>query len=143
MNIRNLVVLVCCVAALAVAPAVAEEAVPQHDAGEYMVTIYHVAPGQHLAFLEWQAKNEAVAKEAGVMPSMWFAHMDGDSWDYITIGPVQTPEQDAKVEELRKKKGMKTGFANGLVLRSFVVSHTDTTAWGPTSAAALVEAAGK
>ena len=107
-----------------------------------IVSIYHVAPGKQLEFLKWIAARDAVAKEAGLPPSRWYAHMDGDSWDYIGISPATTDEQDAKVDALSKAKGLTTGFKSSLEFRSLVASHTDTYA-AETSAAALVEAATK
>jgi hypothetical protein len=47
-----------------------------------------VAPGKHLDFLKWLAETEAIAKEAGVPASQLYAHTDGDSWDYLNVGPA-------------------------------------------------------
>src|SRR5438093_5959522 len=90
------------------------------ELGHVMVTIYRVATGKHLDFLRWQATREAVDKEAGLPATQWYAHTDGDSWDYVSIGPDTTKEQDAKVQDLLKKKGYKSGFAGGLEFRQFV-----------------------
>ena len=111
------------------------------EPGEVLISIHNVAPGKHLDFLKWQAKNEAINKEAGAPPTQWYVHQDGASWDYIAINPVLTPEQDKKVEELQKQKGMPTGFKAGLHFRTFVTSHTDTFARGPVSASELVKMA--
>jgi hypothetical protein len=103
-----------------------------------LVTIYRIAPGKQLDFLKWLAETQAIAKEAGVPASQIYAHTDGDSWDYLNVGPDLTKEQQAKVDEVTKKHGRKTGFAASLDFRTFVASHTDTFAIGPVSAADLV-----
>src|SRR5262245_29537548 len=55
------------------------------DANRVVVAIYHVAPGKHLEFLRWQAARDAAATEAGIAATQWYAHLDGDSWDYVSI----------------------------------------------------------
>jgi len=107
------------------------------------VTIYHVAPGKHLDFLQWMAAQDVVAKEAGIDTVKLYAHLDGDSWDYVGIAPVTTPEQDKKMDEIAAGKGLKTGFPALLDFRQLLASHTDTYALGPTTAAELVAQAGK
>ncbi len=112
---------------------------------QYLIGIYHVAPGQHLEFLKWQAEREAVASEAGAAPTQWYRHTDGDSWDYISIGevpdPAQRAAQDEKIDQMSKQKGLTTGFAASLEFRRFIASHTDTYALGPYTAAQLVQEA--
>jgi hypothetical protein len=105
-----------------------------------LVAMYQVAPGKHLEFLKWQAANDAINKEAGLPATQWYAHTDGASWDYLSIGPVLTDEQQNKVDEISKKKGVLTGFKASLKFREFVSNHTDTFVVGPVSAADLVEA---
>jgi hypothetical protein len=63
-----------------------------------LVSIYRIAPGKHLDFLKWLAETEAIAKEAGVPASQLYAHTDGDSWDYLNVGPDLSKEQQAKVD---------------------------------------------
>ena len=105
-----------------------------------LVGMYQIAPGKHLEFLKWQAANDAINKEAGLPATQWYAHTDGASWDYLSIAPVLTDEQQAKVDEISKKKGVQTGFKASLKFREFVNNHTDTFVVGPVSAADLVEA---
>jgi hypothetical protein len=111
------------------------EAKPQ---GRARVCLYHVAPGRHLDFLKWQAAQDEVAKEAGVPVPQVYAHMDGDSWDYLLLSPVTTPEQDKKLDEIAKGKGLKVGMSASLEFRALVASHTDTLAAGPLTAKELV-----
>ena len=108
-----------------------------------VVSLYRIAPGKHLDFLKWMAEAAAFDKEAGVPADQWYAHTNGDSWDYLHIAPDLSNEQQAKVDEVAKKHGRKTGFAASLEFRTFVASHTDTFVIGPVSAADLVSAAGK
>ena len=109
--------------------------------GTVVISIYHVAPGKHLDFLRFVAQGDAISKEAGIGATQWYAHMDGDSWDYIAIAPATTPEQDARVDALSRQRGLPTGFAGGIQFRQFINSHTDTFARGPTTSADLVAAA--
>ena len=110
---------------------------------EVLIGIYNIAPGKHLDFLKWMAANEQVAVEAGAGPTQWYAHREGASWDYISIGPVLSDEMQKKVDELTTKKKLSTGFKASLEFRQFVASHTDTYAVGPMSASDLVKAAEK
>jgi hypothetical protein len=105
------------------------------------VSIYRVAPGKHLEFLRWQAARDAAGAEAGVPATQWYVHVDGDSWDYVGIAPTTTKEQDEKIEAVLKGRNLTTGFKAGLEFRTLIASHTDTLTRGPTTAAALVEAA--
>jgi hypothetical protein len=113
------------------------------EAGRARISIYRIAPGKHLDFLKWMAVQDDVAKEAGIPIIQLYAHLDGDSWDYVGIGPVTTPEQDKKTDEIAARKGFKTGFPAALEFRQYIAWHTDTFAVGPTSAAELVAQAAK
>jgi hypothetical protein len=121
----------------------AQMAADSKEPGKVVISIYHVAPGKHLDFLKWMADRDAVSKEAGVGETQWYAHVDGDSWDYIGISPATTDAQDEKVDQIAKSKGLTTGFKSGLEFRTMINSHTDTYARGPTTAAALVDMASK
>jgi hypothetical protein len=114
--------------------------VAAQEPGKVLVAIYRVAPGKHLDFLRWQAARDAAATEAGIAAAQWYAHTDGDSWDYVSISPATTEAQDDKLDAVLKGKKMTTGFKASLEFRSMIASHTDTYARGPTTAAALVEA---
>jgi hypothetical protein len=112
-------------------------------AGRARITIYHILPGKHLDFLKWMAAQDEVAREAGIPAVQLYAHIDGDSWDYVGLAPVTTPEQDKKLDDIAAKKGLKTGVPASLEFRQLVASHTDTFAAGPTSASELVAQATK
>jgi hypothetical protein len=103
-----------------------------------IVSLYHVAPGKHLDFLKWMAAREAVAKNLGLPATQVYAHTDGDSWDYMAVSPMTTPDQDMKMDEASKKAGLTTGYKAALELRQYMASHTDTYTVGPVSAADLV-----
>ncbi|MFA5941468.1 MAG: hypothetical protein WC809_19135 [Sinimarinibacterium sp.] len=119
----------------------AQPADPAAEPGKVVITIIHAAPGKQLDLLKWLAAREEVDKEAGVPATQLYAHMDGDSWDYLTIAPQLSEADSNKVDELTKKKGMKIGFPAGLEYRQFVTTHTDTFARGPMTAADLVKMA--
>lgn len=108
-----------------------------------IVSLYRIAPGKHLDFLKWLAEQDAIGKEAGVPATQIYSHTDGDSWDYLGIAPELSKDQQAKVDEVAKKHGRKTGFAASLEFRTFAAWHTDTFTIGPTTAADLVAAASK
>ncbi len=129
--------------ALAAPAAYAQTAKAEKDPPTARVALYRIAPGKQLDFLKWMAETEAIDKEAGVPAAQVYAHTNGDSWDYMQIAPDLTKEQQAKVDEVSKKHGRKTGFAGGLVFRTFVAWHTDTMTIGPMTAADLIAAASK
>jgi hypothetical protein len=126
---------------LGAALAIAQTAPKMAEPGKVIVSLYRVAPGKHLDFLKWMATREAISKEAGVGAVQWYTHTNGDSWDFVAIAPEPTKEQDAKVDELTKQKGLKIEFAAALEFRQFIAYHTDTFARGPLSAADLVRMA--
>ncbi|KQY52085.1 hypothetical protein ASD14_05365 [Lysobacter sp. Root494] len=111
------------------------------EAPHGMVSIYHVAPGKHLEFLRWNAARDAASVEAGIGPTQWYAHLDGDSWDYVGISPATTEAQDNQVDAILKRNRLTTGFKASLEFRTMITSHTDTYAIGPTTAAALIDSA--
>lgn len=108
-----------------------------------LVSIYQIAPGKHLEFLKWLAARDEASVAAGLPAGQLYAHQDGASWDYLVISPVTTPEQDKKVDEISRKRGLKTGVALSLEVRQFFANHSDTFAVGPTTAADVVARATK
>ena len=117
-------------------------AAAEPEPGHAVVSLYRVAPGKHLELLKWFAAREALEKEVGVKPTQWYMHVDGDSWDFIAIGPELTDEQDARIDELARKKGLKVGLKGALEFRQYIASHTDTSVRGPMTATEIVQAAG-
>lgn len=103
-----------------------------------IVSIYRIAPGQHLAFLQFMADGEAAAQDAGVPAPQWYVHHNGDSWDYLSIGPELTDEQNEALDTASRARGLKTGGQGAIEFRSFVAWHTDTFVGGPMTAAELL-----
>jgi hypothetical protein len=108
-----------------------------------IVSLYRVAPGQHLAFLKWMAAREAADRDAGVPATQWYAHLDGDSWDYVAIAPDLDQASQDKTDAAEAKHGLSTGMRASLEFRQMIAVHTDTFAAGPFSAQQMVDAAGK
>jgi hypothetical protein len=107
------------------------------EPGKLLVGIYHVAPGKHIEFLKWQAARDAIDKAAGVPQAQWYAHTDGDSWDYLAIAPVLSDEQQKKVDDASRAKGLAVGAKASIEFRQFIASHTDTYVVGPMTATEL------
>ena len=129
--------------ALAAPAAYAQTAKAEKDPPTARIALYRVAPGKQLDFLKWMAENDAIDKEAGVPVAQVYAHTNGDSWDYMQIVPDLTKEQQAKVDEVSKKRGRKLGMQASLEFRTFIAWHTDTMTVGPMTAAAMVAEASK
>jgi len=107
-----------------------------------IVSIYHVAPGHHVAFLKWMDQQDRISAAAGVPRGQLYVHRDGDSWDYVVVSPETTEAQDAAVEAAGKKMGVNTA-KGGIEMRQHITSHTDTYTYGPTSAAAYLASIGE
>ena len=54
-----------------------------------LVEIYHIAPGQHTAFLVAIAKYDEANRIAGLPPRQLYVHSDGASWDFLFIQPAR------------------------------------------------------
>jgi len=121
--------------------AMTTEARAQADRPSVTIGIHRIAPGQHLPFLEWMAAQEAAATEAGAPASQWYVHQDGDAWDYLVIAPEISDEMQDRIDEIAEQRGLKTGFQGGLEFRRYIAHHTDTQAWGPTTAQEVLAAA--
>jgi len=101
-----------------------------------LVEIYHVAPGQHTAFLEAIAKYDEANRIAGLPPRQLYVHDDGASWDFMLIQPAETPaDKAAALKAAWEKLGLPTGADFFLSFRQFIASHEDTFVSGPTTAA--------
>jgi hypothetical protein len=126
--------LVLCLVFLAVGSARASA----QDETESVISIYRVAPGQHMAFLEFMADGEAAAQDAGVPAPQWYVHHNGDSWDFLSIAPDLTDEQADAVDAASRARGLRTGGQGAIEFRTYVAWHTDTYAGGPMTAAELL-----
>lgn len=113
------------------------------DPPKARVALYRAAPGQQAALLKYLAAGDKVSQSVGIAPSKLYAHTDGDSWDYLVIDPVNTPAQDAAYDAAAKKAGVPIGPANGLEIRKYLSSHTDTFVIGPVTAAQYLALAGQ
>ncbi len=112
----------------------------QDDMEPVTISIYHVAPGQHMAFLSWMAEREEIGAEIGAPATQWYMHMDGASWDFVGISPATTDAQDEAIEEMAGARGLTVGPAAAIELRTMIASHTDTEAAGPMTAPEIVTA---
>jgi hypothetical protein len=101
-----------------------------------LVEIYHIAPGQHTAFLEAIAKYDEANKMAGLPPRQLYVHSDGASWDFMLMQPAETPpDKSAALKAAWEKLGLPTGADFFLSFRQYIASHEDTFVTGPTTAA--------
>ena len=107
-----------------------------------IVALYHAAPGQQEALLHWLADQDRIAAAAGLPAGQLYVHTDGDSWDYMGIGPVTTPAQDAALAAAARKMGMAGGAKRAIEFRKLIASHTDTYTIGPVTAAQVITAIG-
>jgi len=106
------------------------------DVPRLLVEIYHIAPGQHTAFLEAIAKYDEANRIAGLPPRQLYVHEDGASWDFMFLQPAETPpEKAAALKAAWEKLGLPTGADFFLSFRQFLASHEDTFVNGPTTAA--------
>lgn len=119
--------------------ALAQTAAPAKEPPHSLISIYRIATGKQPEFLKWMAARDVIDKEAGMAQAQWYAHLEGDSWDYLAVGPVSTPEQDKKVEAAMKKHGLNTGFKASLEVRQFFASHTDTVTVGPVTVSEMAD----
>ena|SRR5438094_5265793 len=101
-----------------------------------LVEIYHIAPGQHTAFLEAIAKYDEANRIAGLPPRQLYVHSDGASWDFLFIQPAETPpDKTAALNAAWEKLGLPSGADFFLSFRQYIASHEDTFVLGPTTAA--------
>ena len=101
-----------------------------------LVEIYHIAPGQHTAFLEAIARYDEANRMAELPPRQLYVHSDGASWDFMLMQPAETPpEKGAALKAAWEKLGLPTGADFFLSVRQYIASHEDTFVSGPTTAA--------
>ena len=131
-GVRNGIVLLA-VAACLVPLLVAQEEAPAP--GQVIVSLYHIAPGQHREFIQWMGRLDMMSQEVGIPATQVYVHAEGDSWDYLLIHAVPTPEQEEKLETLAKERGLHSGVEQHFQVRKYILSHTDTYVYGPMSLA--------
>jgi hypothetical protein len=122
----------------AAAPALAQTAAPAapQPVQRQLVEIYRIAPGKHVAFLEFIAKADEANRIAGLPPRQLYVHSDGAEWDFMLIQPASTPpEKSAALDAAWDKLQLPSGADFFLEFRENIASHSDTFVRGPTSAA--------
>jgi len=113
------------------------------DPPKARIALYRAAPGQQVALLHWLAQQDKISQSVGLPASKFYAHTDGDSWDYLSIDPVTTPAQDAAVDAAAKKAGLAAGPAASIEFRKYISVHTDTFAIGPVTPAQYLAMVGQ
>jgi hypothetical protein len=96
-----------------------------------IVSLYHIAPGQHREFVQWMGRLDMMNQEVGIPATQVYVHDEGDSWDYLLIRAVPTPEQEEKLEALAKQRGLHSAVEQHFQVRKYILSHTDTYVYGP------------
>lgn len=113
-----------------------EEKAPQ----KVLIEIYRIAPGKHEAFLRDIAAFDKANELAGLPPRQLYVHSDGAGWDFLLIQPAKTPA--GKSEALGnawKELDLPSGIRFFLEFRENILEHSDTFAYGPVSAGAVLE----
>lgn len=117
------------------APGLAQAQSAPPPVQKQVVEIYHIAPGQHEAFLRFIDKCDEANRIAGLPPRQLFIHSDGADWDFMLIQPAETPkDKSAALDAAWKKVGLPSGADFFLEIRKYIASHTDTFVSGPTTA---------
>lgn len=76
---------------------------------------------------------------AGLPPRQLYVHSDGASWDFMLIQPAKTPEDKADaLDEAWEKLDLPSGTRFFITFRKNITEHSDTFAYGPTSASAVL-----
>lgn len=106
---------------------------------DVVVEIYRVAPGKHKAFLEAIASYDEVNRRAGLPPRQLYIHDSGASWDFMLIQPARTPDANrAAYGKAWEDMDLPSGPDFFFEFQSMITEHTDTSASGPTTAAAYL-----
>jgi hypothetical protein len=104
---------------------------------QFIVSLYRIAPDQHKEFIQWMGRLDMMSQEVGIPPTKVFVHDEGDAWDYLFIRAVPTPEQQEKLDEMSKQRGLHSGIEQHFQVRKYILHHTDTYVWGPMRLAEL------
>lgn len=116
--------------ALAAPAVLAQSSMPMKEP-QAIVSLYRVATGKHVAFLKWMAARDAIDQQLGLPRAQWYAHMQGDSWDYMAVAPVLSDAQQKQEDDAAKAKGLAIGPRASIEFREYIASHTDTISAGP------------
>lgn len=119
------------------APQVFSQEATTSVSDQVMVSLYRIAPGQHKDFIQWMGRLDMMSQEVGIPATKVFVHEEGDSWDYLFIRAIPTPEQQTKLDELSKQRGLHSGIEQHFQVRKYILHHTDTHVWGPMRLAEL------
>lgn len=111
----------------------------QNSPQRLLVEIYRIAPGKHEEFLRDIASFDEANMMAGLPPRQLYVHSDGAAWDFMLIQPASTPEdKSAALAAAWGELGLPSGAKFFVAFRENIVEHSDTFAYGPTSAAAVL-----
>lgn len=105
------------------------------DIPRSIIEVFHIAPGQHEAFLERIAQQERAAKAVGLDPGDLYIHEAGASWDFVLVKPLG--QDDGKWEQMMEilhDEGYPSGPDFFFEFRRMYTSHEDTYVLGPTRA---------
>ena len=105
-----------------------------------LIEIYRIAPGKHEAFLRDIAAFDKANELAGLPPRQLYVHSDGAGWDFLLIQPARTPaDKSEALENAWKELELPSGTRFFLKFRENILEHSDTFAYGPVSAGAVLE----
>ncbi len=107
------------------------------------ISLYKIAPGKHLEFIEWMAAWDEVYKEIGLEQPVWYRNIRGDSWDFFVIFPPFDRAKEDEMEKVGKARGLDIGFAWKLKHWEFMTESTGTLVQGPTTPAELLKSLDK
>lgn len=127
---------------LPVQPAISSEhcAAEPRETQRLLVEIYRIAPGKHEAFLRDIASYDEANRRADLPPRELYVHSDGASWDFMLIQPASTPDDKrAALDKAWKDLGLPSGIRFFVDFRKNIAEHSDTFAYGPTNAAAVLK----
>ena len=120
-------------------PALAQAPSAEPPWPEASFEIFKLAPGKQEAFIRRIARSDEVRKAGGLPPTQIFVHEDGADWDVLVFKPHRTekptPAQEAAMAAKRKELGLESGPAYFVAIRELIAEHTDTSAYGPITAA--------
>lgn len=122
-------------ASLIAAPLTITQTAIAGDSKDKLVEIFHVAPGQHEAFLRHIQLVDEVNIMAGLPPRELYVHSNGNGWDYMLIQPAHVP--DDKRDALNaawEKLGLPSGINYFIEFRKLISNHEDTFVTGPITA---------